>query len=85
MFNTKKIKSIVREFEKFKKEIIGERKRNYFEAMLGYYFTGSKAKTIFEEIEALEDKFKKLEEYLGIEYKEEKKEFKGYKKVEETK
>lgn len=46
----------------------------------GTYETETKPKTVYSDIEKLENRLSEMEKYLKIEYREEKKEFKGYKK-----
>lgn len=49
--------------------------------LMNSFFGGRREKTLFERVEALEDKLAKIEEYLKISYVEENKEFKGYKAI----
>lgn len=73
------LKLDIKEFEKFKKEVVGEKKSNFYEYFVCMDFGCGPAKkadqiTLFDRITA-------MEKYLGVEYKNETKEFNGYKKI----
>jgi hypothetical protein len=82
---TEKKLTEAKDFKEFKETTIGKPKEGVFEPYRLYYCGANtqKDKTLFERIEAIEDKFTKLEKYLGIQYTEEKVE--GYKKIKKSK
>lgn len=69
----------VKDFKEWIKRIIGTSKTTNTCSWL----LSEEHKTLFERVETIEDKFKALEKYLGIQYTEEKVE--GYKKIKKSK
>lgn len=72
----------VKDFIDFQNRVIGSKTvgmKNRYD-FLGLYYTET-PKTIFQEIEFLNNRFDKLEKYLGIKYVKEDKKIEEYRKV----